>query len=209
MYRIVNDKIQLTRGETPTYNVRVINKETGAPFTISPYINNPVVEFVVRPSIYSRESEFVFKAYLDCAHLPKLEFDAVESLRYENDTLDVLNDTETPSTGENGILYYINAGGGERGYAYYDGSTWKEYEFRLLFQFPYWATSVMEPKTYAYQVTLLGGVLRTDAFDTGKSLVDEKGNIVGRANSDIPIVIDYNKPLLDPTEFTVGGSVSE
>ena len=209
MYKIVNNKISLTRGETPTYNVAIINKETGAPFVIGPHIKNPVVEFVVRPSIYSRENDFVFKAYLDFGDLPKLVYDENESMSYVNDTLDVLNDDVTPTTGKTGILYYINDGGGKRGYAYYDGSKWKKYEFRLMFQFPYWATSVMEPKTYYYQVTLLGGSLRTDGFNTGTQLVDETGDVVGRANSDIPIVIDYNKPLLDPTEFIVGGSASE
>lgn len=200
MYRIVNDKIYLTRGETPTYNVRVINKETGAPFTISPHIKNPVVEFVVRPSVYSRESEFVFKAYLDFGDTP----------RFTNTTpvyVDV-EEWEEVVAPETEVLY-CNTHNGNKIYKYWNGSTWVDYDFRLLFQFPYWATSVMEPKTYAYQVTLLGGSLRTDSFNTGEELVDEQGDIVGRANSDLPIVIDYNKPLLDPTDFIVGGSVSE
>ena len=40
MYKIVNNNISITRGETATYNVKVIDKVTGAPF-ILPHRTEP------------------------------------------------------------------------------------------------------------------------------------------------------------------------
>ena len=53
--KIVNNKIYIGRGETPTYHVYVIDEDSGAPFIVPVGVKNPVLEFIVRPSIYDRE----------------------------------------------------------------------------------------------------------------------------------------------------------
>ena len=58
MFRIINSKVYITRGETATYNVAVID-ETGVPFRIESTINNPYVQFVVGNNINDPKSEIV------------------------------------------------------------------------------------------------------------------------------------------------------
>ena len=62
--KIVNNKIYIGRGETPTYHVYVIDEDSGAPFIVPVGVENPVLEFIVRPSIYDREDDYVFKTYI-------------------------------------------------------------------------------------------------------------------------------------------------
>ena len=59
--RIVNNKIYIARGETATYDVSVKDNKTGAPFTIPSGYKNPVIEFIVRPSVYDREDGYGLK----------------------------------------------------------------------------------------------------------------------------------------------------
>jgi hypothetical protein len=73
-----------------------------------------------------------------------------------------------------------------------DGTHWIPYEMSLTFRFPYEATSKMEAKVYQYEITLFGGINKQNAV----------------AN-EIPIIIDYKRPLLEATDFTVGGTLSE
>ena len=66
--RIVNNKIYIIRGETPTYNVTVKYRDSGVPYMLTEgdraKLVNPIIEFVVRPSIYSREDDYVFRFYI-------------------------------------------------------------------------------------------------------------------------------------------------
>ena len=71
-YRIINDVIYLGAGETPTYDVRVIDRATGAPYILpvdnqlyqdSP-VGNVIISFVVRPSVYTKSTEPIMKKYI-------------------------------------------------------------------------------------------------------------------------------------------------
>lgn len=205
--KIVNNKISLARGETAPYDVSVVNRETGVPYMLQKGINNPVIEFVVRPSVYSKEDDFVFKAYLFRTndHL----FETNEYVDYE---YDLWIDDYAPSEKDKGKLFkrtvIINSNKKEIDFRYYDenqvneedGTHWIPYEFRINFTFPYEATSLMEAKTYLYEVTLFGGVLEDDVKD--KLSPPEDGRSVFKK-------IDYKEPLLEATDFIVGGSLSE
>lgn len=77
MYKIVNNNISITRGETATYNVKVIDKSTGAPFVLPPRvsvynaslgqytedINRFVILFGVRSSDYVKDG-YAIKKFL-------------------------------------------------------------------------------------------------------------------------------------------------
>ena len=58
--KIINNKIYIVQGETPTYTASVIDKDTGIPYMILKTDMFPVVEFIVRPSIYNRADDFVY-----------------------------------------------------------------------------------------------------------------------------------------------------
>lgn len=178
--KIINNKIYISKGETPTYTANVIDKETGAPLTISSGINNPLIQFIVRPSIYSREDDFVMK----------------EDMLYDGKRFEQIKDYEEAFwnddiPGESNILYRKGLD-----YKFYNSETekWEPYSFEISFQFPYSDTSKMEPKIYKYEITLFGGSLKpTEEL----------------AYKETPINIDYKKPLLEATDFIVGGSLSE
>lgn len=176
--KIINNKIYISKGETPTYTANVIDKETGAPLIISSGINNPLIQFIVRPSIYSREDDFVMKKDM------LYDVERFEQIKdYEED---FWND-DIP--GDSNVLYRKGLD-----YKFYNSETekWEPYSFEISFQFPYSDTSKMEPKTYKYEITLFGGSLKQSFGD-----------------KETPINIDYKKPLLEATDFIVGGSLSE
>lgn len=67
MYKIVNNKIYIGRGETPTYDVLVANRD-GSPFKIFKTARDvegdkTYIEFVVRKSIYS--DDITFRYFID------------------------------------------------------------------------------------------------------------------------------------------------
>ena len=71
MYKIVNNNITITRGETATYNVKVIDKATGAPFILPKTVEgngtSEILKFIgvfrVRRSDYIKD-ESAIKKYL-------------------------------------------------------------------------------------------------------------------------------------------------
>lgn len=193
--RIVNDKIEIERGETPTYDVCVIDK-LGTPYMVLENIENPVVEFIVRPSTYIREDEYVFRVYLPFFHIHK--FKTKELKEY---TGLVWTNSYTPLPNDKDKLFFRKIDKNKAEYRYYDENAendgtddykWVPYEFRITFPFPYSATSQMDSKTYKYQVVLFGGSLK-NKYETGE----------------IPINITFKEPLLEPEDFKVGGTLSE
>lgn len=67
MYKIVNNNISITRGETATYNVKVIDKTTGAPFILPKsapkgYLDDAALsDFVIVFSV--RRSDYIKDGY--------------------------------------------------------------------------------------------------------------------------------------------------
>lgn len=199
--RIVNNRIYIARGETPTYSAAVIDKDTGAPLIVDAGMTDDhkrtmVIEFVVRDSAYSRDDDFKLRYYL------MLEEDVTYHV-FDDDVIKDYPGTPTfpngtpvwdntpPSAGnENRLHRYSNRG--DNFYCYYSNGSWKDYEFAFDVTFTYDETSVMEPKTYQYEIALLGGDLK-NAYEPHES----------------PIKVIYKKPLLGLTDFVVEGSISE
>lgn len=208
--RIVNNKIYIARGETATYDVSVKDNKTGAPFTIPSGYKNPVIEFIVRPSVYDRKDDYVFKCYLDYASkLAEHDFGDTSVQDYDGETWD----NNYTFIGANGESQPINAlyrkqivkGIDEYEYKYYTSNTkgdghWVDYDFKITFQFPYDAMKLMEAKTYKYEVTLFDGVVSPTPSGDVKMPPD-----IGYSLTNIV----YKYPLLESTDFIVGGSLSE
>lgn len=208
--RIVNNKIYIARGETPTYSASVIDKETGAPLIIDKGIISPegspkrtmIIEFVVRDSVYDRSEKIrlkynlilkedetfhvfddqVIRSYNKLGHLPG--YDA-ETEKF------IWDDSVKPETGDENRLHRYTADNKENFYLYYDGSKWVDYEFSFDVTFAYVDTSIMEPKSYVYEITLFGGSLKPNP-----------------AKWDTIVNPIYMKPLLSATEFIVEASIS-
>lgn len=192
--RIVNNKIYISQGETPTYTAKIIDKTTGIPMTLTPERVNPVIEFVVRPSVYSGEDDYVFRKYLILENIKRFNEEYTELTDVPIVTLDEILQNSEPLT-DNTYKLHRYEHDGERDFYYFDSyeNKWIEYVFEISFRMDYEYTSKMEAKTYKYEVAL---------FDADEIVSDERG-VVGLNG------IHFKKPLLEATDFIVGGSLSE
>lgn len=217
--KIVNNRIYITKGETSTYNAYVIDDDTGAPFTLPSGIDNPIIEFVVRPSIYNRKDDFVFKCYLLYAD-KKAEHDFGDTTvqtytvtsEADNEWSNDYNfkDSEGNDQPQNALFRKeVVIGSDTWEYRYFnpdatgtgDDYKWIPYEFNITFSFPYEATSLMESKPYKYEIALFSAdITPTPSGNTVKIPPD---NIYELTN------ISHKMPLLEATDFNVGGSLSE
>lgn len=202
--RIVNNRIYIVRGETPTYTASVVDKDTGAPLIIDKGVfaddMTMLVEFVVRKSAYSRADDVALKYDLllgrdinfhvfdDDVIKPYNALDA--NPRYVDGKF-VWDNSKQPLPGDENRLH-VYSDNNEKFYLYYSEGEWKDYEFTINVTFQYKHTSVLESKTYQYEITLLGGTLKT-YYEDWETPVD-------------PV---YKKPLLGLTDFIVEGSISE
>lgn len=207
--QIINNKIYILKGETPTYNVSVIDKDTGAPFRLPILPDGKdrkwVVEFIVRPSVYDREDDYVMKVLL-LRKDKQFETDKIETYKKGSDLEPLwqpdyfFGDPLDPETELKKKALYrgeVISGSGVWEYAYFDGEKWVPYEFRINFMFPYNNTSNMDVKTYKYEVALFGGV---GSFPSVKDITYD---------TDLGMNIEYKKVLLSSNDFVVGGSSSE
>lgn len=188
--KIVNDRIYISRGETPTYDVKVKDKKTGIPFMLSSGMKHPVIEFIVRPSLYSKDNDYVLKAYLDYSDFKKFDDVNISLEDIPNVTINEIEEGRAPISNTGKLHKYSHDGVVE--YYYHDGSKWVRYEFSISFTMSHENTSKMEEKTYKYEVVLLDGDPKYDGDD-----------VIGFNT------INYKKLLLEATDFIVGGSLSE
>lgn len=215
MYKIINNNIHITRGETATYDVKVIDKTTGAPFILPKNVtigqnetdslksDKFMAVFSVRKSDYITDG-YAIKKYLwfcgfegvengiehDCSTDIAL-LDSTEILDYS----ETIWSNDTPGSAEK-ILYRRKTPTGGYDYRYWDesqtaldGTHWIPYEFVIRFPFLYSDTSTLSPKAYKYAMTIYGG----------NNLAIEDNSLVG---------IDYKKPLVD-AQFIVEADINE
>ncbi len=72
----------------------------------------------------------------------------------------------------------------------------KEYEFRLVFPFPYNIMKTLQPKLYKYEIAIVGGTM-TGVLN-GQEPIEE-----------LPMDIDFKQYLVEFKDFKVEGSLSE
>lgn len=72
----------------------------------------------------------------------------------------------------------------------------EEYEFRLVFPFPYSIMKTLQPKVYKYEIALVGGTMTAPV--SGQEPIDN-----------LPMDIDFKQYLVEFKDFKVEGSLSE
>ena len=73
----------------------------------------------------------------------------------------------------------------------------EEYEFRLVFPFPYNIMKTMQPKLYKYEIALVGG--------TPTATIANQTAIT----TQLPLTVDFKQYLVEYKDFKVEGSLSE
>lgn len=189
--KIVNDKIYISQGETPTYDVNVYNKKTGIPYMLDSKMETPIVEFIVRPSVYDSDKEYKLRKYLDFSDVKKFEYIPKKLTEIPTVTITEIENDDGPVDAHIEELH-VYSHNGINDFYYWDGSKWVKYVFNIKFKMDYKYTSKMEAKTYKYEVVV---------FDA--TPIRENKEIVSLTN------IDDKKFLLEATDFIVGGSLSE
>lgn len=196
-YRIINNVIYIGAGETATYDVRVIDRSTGAPYILPvDNTNNVVISFVVRPSVYGKSADPVIKKYVILKEDLKLDTNII----YDYASTD-WDDEYTFKGGTQPAIKAVykrllpDDSGYE--YRYYDPDAetdkWKPYEFRLTFPFYHEDTIDLAPKQYKYEIALFAGPELTIVGDEKKSLKN----------------FNYKEILQSHTDFIVEGTLSE
>ena len=211
--------IYIGAGETATYDVRVIDRSTGAPYILpvdkGDAVSNIIISFVVRPSVYNRSADPVIKKYIwlysnddnnpeDISFNRYIKLDTNIIYPYEFSQNPEDNQWSDDYTFKGGTQPAIKAlykrllpDGSGYEYRYYDpqatSDKWKPYEFRLTFPFYHEDTNELAPKQYKYELTLYAGPDLTIVGDEKKSLQN----------------FNYKEILQSPTDFIVEGTLSE
>lgn len=209
--KIVNNNIYITRGETDTYNAKVIDKDTGAPFVLpKDFLTSDTKKFLVQFSV--RRSEYVKDGSAIKKYIWLSGFNGTQDGEQYDISKDIalLNSTEVIDLPEGGdwkdypmynedkeliypitdnVLYRRKTALNTYDYRYYDGKEWKPYSFVIKFPFLYRDTAELAPKAYKYAMTIYGG----------NNLVITNDGIQG---------IDYKKPLVD-AQFVVEADINE
>lgn len=185
--KIVNNRIYIQQGETPTYKARIINKDNGSPYIVLDNIKNPFIEFSVRDSLYGKYNYLmrVFLNLKDTHKFPTSEIALYEEPDWDNDI--------GPSEGNEYKLHRKTTGVTDL-YAYYsDEGIWELYDFIIEFPILRRFTIAAEAKSYWYEISLLGS---DDYIDDDDILYN------------IPYKIKYKEVIQLPNEFFVGGSIN-
>ena len=230
--KIVNNKIHIIKGETPTYDVVVFDPDTGAPFRLLDGLNNPVIEFSVKESVYDLTNKYVFKVYMDYKNETRFltdeifsynDLDGSEEPQWDNSVVPPENhwavvDEDGHITGaclyelEHDdyveFRYYNPQATWEENEEHPDGVTkdnykWCTYEFSITFPFPY-SDGFNEENKIGY-----GGMsdLEPKTYKYEVTLFD--GVLVLVDGEYMLTDINYKKPLLEVNDFIVGGTTSE
>ncbi|MDY0291934.1 MAG: hypothetical protein RBR02_06330 [Desulfuromonadaceae bacterium] len=187
MYKIVNDKIYISRGETATYDNYVYNLD-GSPMRI-PYGEDALgIQFVVTKSQF-RTSAIIFKkTLLDGNDFELKTFTNLELLTRAGGL-----DFSTPPTESEYLADGVYSYNGEYKYPSIVPDSdpieyeWLDYFFRITFPFESEDTENAEPASYVYEVTVLRGIYDSEnGFTT----------------------INVKIPLIEGKEFKIGGSTS-
>ena len=230
--KIVNNKIHIIKGETPTYDVVVFDPDTGAPFRLLDGLNNPVIEFSVKESVYDLTNKYVFKVYMDYKNETRFSTDEIfsyndldgsEEPQWDNSIVPPENhwavvDEDGYITGA--CLYELEHDDYVEFRYYNPQATWEEdeehpdgvnennykwctYEFSITFPFPY-SDGFNEYNKIGY-----GGMsdLEPKTYKYEVTLFD--GVLVLVDGEYMLTDINYKKPLLEVNDFIVGGTTSE
>ena len=223
MYRIINNNIYIARGETATYNVKLIDKATGAPFILpKTYWNNGTevavnnsYKFVLTFSV--RRSDYIKDGYAVRKHLWLRGFDSNNIDGSEHVKSDVLlldsEDIETyndsvwrdeikPTDLTKKVLYKRKLASGGYDYRYWnpDESYTDEVgtthwtPYEFRIRFPFFYSDTSKLSPKAYKYAMTIYGGSTLEFDENNSIIED--------------TITYKKPLVD-AQFIVEADINE
>lgn len=228
MYKIVNNNILITRGETATYNVKLIDKATGAPFILPPSVYDPseedntheiskfVIVFGVRRSDYIKDGYAVKKILWLCGiddvtNLPEEQYKCTDVILLDDTKIyNYLDDIWDPDyfgdSGERLDPDTLDVQLKTRNVCYRKKLTDGAYEYR------YWNT---ETNTWTpYSFTIRFPFLYSDTAALSPKSYKYAMTIYGGNNLEIvdgklnENTIDYKKPLVD-AQFIVEADINE
>ena len=196
-YRIINNVIYIGAGETATYDVKVIDRSTGAPYIVPVGIGRVLVSFVVRPSVYDKTKDAVIKKFIWLDDALLLDDSVIYD--YKDAEWDDDYDFRGNQPKVKAVYKKPSSDGSGYEYRYYDpeaeSDKWVPYEFRLVFPFYHEDTAELAPKQYKYELTLFAGQnLAVLDDDNGKKSLQN---------------INYKEILQSHTDFIVEGTLSE
>lgn len=221
MYRIVNNNIHIARGETATYNVKLIDKATGAPFILPKNVStgqneedalrpdNFLAVFSVRRSDYIKDG-YAIKKYLwfcgfngvsdcvqhDCSN-DIATLNSTEILVYgQDDGTDVWDNRTTVPNPEEKVLYKRKTATGTYDYRYWDSENTGTdglhwIPYEFVIRFPFLYTDTATLSPKAYRYAM--------TIYGGNNLAVTNDGLIG---------IDYKKPLVD-AQFIVEADINE
>lgn len=205
MFRIINNNIFITRGETAVYDAVFVTRK-GSPLVLTKPKNEDekyYIEFVVRTNTENRIN-YLIRNFLEVSGVSdELDihlFDSIDLIQYkyedENDDWDMTPDDLKPMGDAkykyiNYLHFRVDLKNDQVSYRRWDEDKeeWVDYRFRIMMPFEYGDINSIKPDTYVYEINLLGG-----KPDPGK---------------EPPIDITFKKTILVPHEFKVGGSIGE
>lgn len=196
--RVTNNKIFITRGETGNYTLVVRYYDNNEPFRLvdSTGILDFMALLTVKATAYDSKAMLVSSINIEDTDIPVFTQEAIVPIEDQGELASF--DDHTPVAADVGKLFKAKRSSTDNtityGYAISDGNDgyeWKkDYVFSLTFPFDYEDTSVLEPKKYVYDINLFGG-----NWDGEQHTIDK-------------FTVTSKQILLEPTEFTVGGSLS-
>ena len=227
MYKIVNNNISITRGETATYNVKLIDKTTGAPYILpsevwvdkeevdTEDINKFIIVFSVRRSDYIKDG-YAIKKFLwlcgidDTAELPEEQYrcnDVIlldDTKIYDYDSSETLWSPDYDFTGNNqpdNIKALFRA-------KLADGT----YQYKA--NIPVKSGNTYTPNWVDYSFTIRFPFLYQDTATLSPKSYKYSMTIYGGSNLTIEDgkikedTIDFKKPIVD-ADFIVGADINE
>lgn len=197
MFRIINNNIFITRGETAVYDAVFVTRK-GSPLVLTKPKDEDekyYIEFVVRTNTENRVN-YLIRNFLEVSGVSdELDihlFDDIELIQYryadEWETPPLVNEDVDYS---NYLHFKVDPETDKVTYKRWDDDNeeWVDYRFRIMMPFEYGDINSIKPDTYVYEINLLAGKPNND--------------------KNPPIDITFKKTILVPHEFKVGGSIGE
>lgn len=197
--KVVNNKIYIKQGETPTYDAIVKDDRTGLPFRLDVDIDNAHLLFSIRTGVYIKDNNTIVAVPIELDAFPRFS-NKISKINYEEGVydsdiiidielidlfyevegeIDYSQPKEPANTNEKNFMHRDENGTYWLWVVGVEGviDRWEKYEFRIVFPILREFTKNLDSKTYWYEIALFGD--------------------------------NYKEVLLEAHEFIVGGSLSE
>lgn len=150
--KVKGHEITIHRGETFTIDKRIQNKD-GSPYIISDEMKHAYFLITIAPTVYSQAGTQSKKYWLEISN----KFNSTNPIK--------LTGTSWPATLPSGYLandgvFYIVKSNGTKEYKYWNGTSWKEYDCRIIRTFVPDDTLDLVGQSYLYSILLVS--LATD-----------------------------------------------